>query len=161
MRRAKPGCPTPTRAAENVKVSGRTCIKLSTLWLPSSALLRKKQLARSKGVVTKDKGRGNYKLESVTGYCAHLRAWRRRASSSWPPLRRGVVFPSLRVIGRKQHMELFIHKQNMELFRKQLDAETNEARRNMLLRLLAQEGANGKRLEAKAKEITIRPRQPT
>jgi hypothetical protein len=58
-------------------------------------------------------------------------------------------------------MERFIHKQNMELFRKQLDAETNEARRNMLLRLLAQEETNGKRLEAKAKEITIRPSQPT
>ena len=113
------------------------------------------------GVVTTSKGPGNYKLGSVTGYCAHLRAWRRRASSSWPPFRRGVVFPSLRVIGRKQHMERFIHKQNMELFRKQLDAETNEARRNMLLRLLAQEEANGKRLEAKAKEITIGPSQHT
>ena len=58
-------------------------------------------------------------------------------------------------------MERFIHKQNMELFRKQFDAETNEARRNMLLRLLAQEEANGKRLEAKAKEITIGPSQHT
>jgi hypothetical protein len=58
-------------------------------------------------------------------------------------------------------MERFIHNQNMELFRKQLDAETNEARRNMLLRLLAQEEANGKRLEAKAKELTDRPKQPT
>ena len=58
-------------------------------------------------------------------------------------------------------MERFIHKQNMELFRKQLDAETNEARRNMLLRLLAQEEANGKRLEAKAKEIMIGPSQHT
>jgi hypothetical protein len=31
----------------------------------------------------------------------------------------------------------------------------------MLLRLLAQEEANGKELEAKAKEITDRPKQPT
>ena len=48
-------------------------------------------------------------------------------------------------------MERFIHKQNMQLFTKQLDAEANEVRRNMLLRLLAQEEANGKRLEAKTK----------
>jgi len=58
-------------------------------------------------------------------------------------------------------MDRFIRNQNMKLFRKQLDAETNEARRNMLLRLLTQEEANGKELEIKAKEITDRPKQPT
>jgi hypothetical protein len=61
----------------------------------------------------------------------------------------------------ERHMDRFIRNQNMKLFRKQLDAETNEARRNMLLRLLTQEEANGKELEIKAKEITDRPKQPT
>jgi hypothetical protein len=58
-------------------------------------------------------------------------------------------------------MERFIHNQNMKLFTKQLDGETDEARRNMLMRLLAQEETNGKELEAKSKEITDRPKQPT
>jgi hypothetical protein len=58
-------------------------------------------------------------------------------------------------------MERFIHNQNMKLFTKQLDAEIDEARRNMLMRLLAQEETNGKELEAKSKEITDRPKQPT
>jgi hypothetical protein len=62
---------------------------------------------------------------------------------------------------KERHMERFIHDQNIKLFKKQLDAETNEARRNMLFRLLAEEKANGKKLEAKAKEVMDRPKQPT
>jgi hypothetical protein len=38
-------------------------------------------------------------------------------------------------------MERFIHRQNLKLLKKQLEAPTDDARRRMLLRLLAEEEA--------------------
>lgn len=49
-------------------------------------------------------------------------------------------------------MERFIHNQNIKLFKKQLEAPTNEAQRQMLLRLLAEEQAKGEQLAAKPKQ---------
>lgn len=50
-------------------------------------------------------------------------------------------------------MERFIHNQNIKLFKKQLEAPTDEAQRKMLLRLLAEEQAKGgSRLAAKPKQ---------
>ena len=48
-------------------------------------------------------------------------------------------------------MERFIHDQNIKLFKEQLEAPINEAKRKMLLRLLAQEEAKGEQLVAKPK----------
>jgi hypothetical protein len=52
----------------------------------------------------------------------------------------------------KTSLESFVHRQNLKLFKKQLEAPTNEAQRTMLLRLLAQEQAKGERLVAKPKQ---------
>jgi hypothetical protein len=43
-------------------------------------------------------------------------------------------------------MERFIHRENLKLFRQQLEATTDEARRRMLLRLLAEEEAKNDQL---------------
>ncbi len=43
-------------------------------------------------------------------------------------------------------MERFIHRQNLKLLKKQLEAPTDDARRRMLLRLLAEEEAKNEQL---------------
>jgi hypothetical protein len=43
-------------------------------------------------------------------------------------------------------MQHFIHRENLKLLKKQLEATTDEARRRMLLRLLAVEEAKGEQL---------------
>jgi hypothetical protein len=43
-------------------------------------------------------------------------------------------------------MERFIHRQNLKLLKKQLEAPTDEAQRRMLLRLLAEEEAKNEQL---------------
>ena len=43
-------------------------------------------------------------------------------------------------------MQHFIHRENLKLLKKQLEATTDEARRRMLLRLLAEEEAKGEQL---------------
>jgi hypothetical protein len=43
-------------------------------------------------------------------------------------------------------MEHFIHRENLKLFRQQLEATTDEDRRRMLLRLLAEEEAKNEQL---------------
>jgi hypothetical protein len=43
-------------------------------------------------------------------------------------------------------MQHFIHRENLKLLKKQLEATTDEARRWMLLRLLAEEEAKGEQL---------------
>ena len=42
------------------------------------------------------------------------------------------------------------HRQNLKLFKKQLEPPTNEAQHKMLLRLLAEKEAKGKQLVAKS-----------
>jgi hypothetical protein len=49
----------------------------------------------------------------------------------------------------KTTVESFIHRENIKLFKKQLEAPTNEAQRKMLLRLLAEEKAKAEQLRAK------------
>ena len=53
-------------------------------------------------------------------------------------------------------MERFIHDQNIKLFKEQLEAPITEAKRKMLLRLLAQEEAKGEQLVTKqqAEQVT-------
>jgi len=43
-------------------------------------------------------------------------------------------------------MERFIHRENLKLFRQQLETTTDEARRRMLLKLLAEEEAKNEQL---------------
>ena len=47
-------------------------------------------------------------------------------------------------------MEHFIHRQNLKLLKKQLEAPTDEAKRRMVLSLLAEEEAKAPTLEAKS-----------
>jgi len=43
-------------------------------------------------------------------------------------------------------MQHFIHRENLKLLKKQIEATTDDARRRMLLRLLAEEEAKGEQL---------------
>ena len=57
-------------------------------------------------------------------------------------------------------MDSFIHRQNLEHYRKQLAATTDEAQRRMILKLLADEEAKEPPLCARNKPAACRGRTP-
>ena len=57
----------------------------------------------------------------------------------------------------KTSLESFIHRENIKLFKKQLADPTKEARRKMLLRLLAEEEAKDEQFVPKPKAAYCSP----
>jgi hypothetical protein len=56
-------------------------------------------------------------------------------------------------------VESFVHRQNLKLLKKQLEAPANEAQRKMLLRLLAEEEAKGEQLVGEGEAAVFDPGQ--
>jgi hypothetical protein len=56
-------------------------------------------------------------------------------------------------------VESFVHRQNLKLLKKQLEAPANEAQRKMLLRLFAEEEAKGEQLVGEGEAAVLDPGQ--